>query len=95
MTYKQDCIEAHDLTDSDVSEIEDITDNWEDIHVYKTYSGAIQDIVETFLANGFFDLPPQHAEDIMRFLDIERFAAYYGLSSDLYELSSGKTVQTV
>ena len=87
--YKKDCIELHDLTSEDVSEIEDITDNWEDIRIYDN----LDEIVESFLID-FEIVDTKQVENIMRFLDIEGYANYIGLSHDVYELSSSKIIQT-
>ena len=90
--YKKDFIELHDLTSEDVSEIDDITDHWEDLHIYDSYDDAIYEIVHEYLSCCNIEKPQVDA--IMQFLGVRGFADYNGLSFDLYELSSGKTVQS-
>ena len=88
--YKKDFIELHDLTSEDVSEIDDITDHWEDLRIYETYTEGLEQIVNEYLIAKGIDVD----DSVMQFLDIEGYADYTGLSHDLLELPSGKAVQS-
>ena len=88
--YKKDCIELHDLTSEDVSEIDELTDHWEDVHIFETYTEALEEIVNEYLIAKGIEVD----DSVMQFLDIEGYANYTGLSHDLHELASGKAVQS-
>ena len=90
--YKQDCIDLHNLTSEDVSEIDELTDNWEDLNFYASWDDVLHEITYEFLSS--YSISQQQVDEIMQFLKVSEFAHYNGFSLDLIELPSGKAVQS-